>query len=81
MERDGLQTPYDNAVAPTPGGGASGSGGTRGGVDLGEGSAKETANMSSLPPLETTVGLGEGDPGASGQVPMPPVASPGTIKG
>lgn len=79
MDRGGLQTPYSDAVVPTPGGGSSG-GGTSGGFDMGEGSAKETANtMSGLPATQTTVSVEGGDPGPSGQVPMPPVASPGTF--
>lgn len=78
--RDGLQTPYDDAVCPTPSGSGD-SGGTRGGFDLGEGTKKETENsVSGLPLQQTTVSPTGGDPGANGQVPMPPVASPGTIK-
>ena len=80
MAREGLQTPYSDAACPTPGGTSDG-GGTRGGFDLGEGTAKETANsMSGLPAQQTTVAVQGGDPGASGSVPMPPVASPGTFK-
>lgn len=79
-DRSALQTPYDNAVVPTPGGSASG-GGTSGGFNMGEGSAKETPNtVSGLPPLQTTVSVQGGDPGVGGSVPMPPVASPGTFK-
>lgn len=78
-DRAGLQTPYSDAVVPTPGGSGSG-GGTSGGFDLGAGSAKETANsMSGLPPQQTTVSVEGGDPGANGSVAMPPVASPGTF--
>lgn len=76
-----LQTPFSDAVAPVATGAQSGSG-TSGGFDLGAGTPKETANsVSGLPAQVTTVGLGDGDPGAGGQVPMPPVASPGTIQG
>ena len=80
MDRSGLQTPYTDAVVPTPGGGSS-SGGTSGGFDLGEGSAKETANtMSGLPATQTTVAVEGGPSGPGSQVPMPPVNSPGTFK-
>lgn len=74
--RDGLQTPFDDAVAPTPSGAMSG-GGTSGGWDL-EGGQKESANMSGLPPLPTTVSI-EGAPGVGAQIPWAPVDSPGTI--
>ena len=77
--RGGIQTPFDDAVAPTQDG-ASSTPGTSGGFDLGEGTLKETPNgVSGLPLQVTTVGLGDGDPGANRQVEMPPVASPGTI--
>lgn len=76
--RSGIQTPFDKAVCPTPSGAPSG-GGTSGGFDLPDGQ-KETANSESgLPAQPTTVALQGGDPGPSGQVDMPPVASPGTI--
>lgn len=78
-DRSGLQTPYSDAQCPTPGGQGAG-GGTSGGFDMGMGSAKETANsMSGLPAQQTTVAVEGGDPGANGQVPMPPVNSPGTF--
>lgn len=81
MKRGDIQTPFDNAVAPVSSGAMSGAG-TSGGFDLGEGTQKETPNtVSGLPVQVTTVGLGEGDPGPSGQIPMPPVASPGTLTG
>jgi len=77
-DRAGIQTPYDNAVCPTPSGSMDG-GGTSGGFDLVDGQ-KETANsQSGLPMQPTTVALQGGDPGPGGQVDMPPVASPGTI--
>jgi hypothetical protein len=80
MKRGDLQTTYEDAVCPTPGGDATG-GGTSGGVDLGPGTPKESPNsVSGLPAAQTTVAL-DGGPGANGQVPMPPVASPGTLKG
>lgn len=77
--RGALQTPYTDAVVPTPSGSPAG-GGTTGGFDLGPGSAKETANsVSGLPAQQTTVAV-EGGPSAPGtQVPMPPVNSPGTF--
>jgi len=80
--RGEIQTPYSGAVVPTPGGDASGGGGTSGGFDLpGGATPKETPNsMSGLPAQQTTVSLQGDDPGPSGQIPMPPVASPGTIK-
>lgn len=79
-DRGGLQTPYADAPCPTPGGGSS-SGGTSGGFDLGEGSAKETENsMSGLPAQQTTVAVEGGPSGPGTQVAMPPVASPGTFK-
>ncbi len=77
MARGDLQTPYSGAVAPTPSG-ASDGGGTSGGFDFPDG-RKETANMSGLPALQTTVNPGEGAPGVDSQIPMPPVQSPGTI--
>lgn len=73
-----LQTPYHDAVVPTPSGSATDSGGTSGGYDFPDG-RKETANMSGLPALPTTVGVGQGEPGVNTQVPMPPVESPGTF--
>lgn len=76
-DRGPIQTPFDNAVAPTPAGAPSA--GTSGGFDLVDGQ-KETANsQSGLPLQQTTMSLPGGDPGPSGQVDMPPVASPGTI--
>lgn len=72
-----LQTPFTNPTCPTPGGAASDGVATSGGFDLGDGTQKETANMSGLPALPTTYNPGDGTPGA--QVAMPPVASPGTI--
>lgn len=79
MARGDIQTPYDDAVVPTPDGSASGGNDVTGGFDLPDG-RKETPNMSSLPPLITTVNpTGEGNPGTDGQVDMPPVSSPGTI--
>jgi hypothetical protein len=78
-DRGALQSTFSDAVCPTPGGSGAG-GGTRGGFDIGAGSAKETANsMSGLPASQTTVSVEGGDPGANGQVPMPPVQSPGTF--
>lgn len=73
-----LQTPFTAPTCPTPSGAGNG-GGTSGGFDMGDGSQKETANLSGLPPLQTTVNPGEGAPGVGAQIPMPPVASPGTI--
>lgn len=76
-----LQSPFDNPIMGAPSGEMSGAG-TSGGFMIGEGAQKETPNsVSGLPVQPTTVGLGEGDPGVGGQVPMPPVASPGTIQG
>lgn len=72
-----FRTTFQDPSCPTPSGSASGGGGTSGGYDLTDG-RKETANMSGLPALPTTVGIGDGDPGI-GQIPEPPVASPGTI--
>lgn len=72
-----LQTPYTDPVCSTPSGSATGGVDQSGGLDLGDGTRKETANMSGLPPLPATYNPGPGTPGA--QVPVPPVASPGTI--
>lgn len=71
MSRGDLKTPYTDAVADTPSGASSG-GGTSGGYDL-DGGRKETENLSALPPLQTTVSPGEGDPGPNTQVPWPPL--------
>lgn len=79
MKRGPLQTTYDDAVVPTPGGEMAG-GGTSGGFDLGDGTPKETPNSSGLPLQVTTVALPGGPSGPGTQVPMPPVASPGTFK-
>lgn len=76
-----LQSPFENPIMGAPSGEMSGAG-TSGGFDLGAGTPKETPNgVSGLPVQPTTVGLGDGDPGVNGQVPMPPVASPGTLQG
>lgn len=77
-KRGDLQTPYDNAACPTPSGAMSG-GGTSGGFDMPDGQKESANSVSGLPALQTTVALEGGDPGPSGQVPMPPVASPGTL--
>ena len=73
-----LQTPFSDAVAPTPDGSVSGGAQVSGGYDLADG-RKETANMSGLPPLPQTYDVGAGNPGTNAQITMPPVASPGTI--
>jgi hypothetical protein len=81
MKYGDIQTPFDEPVAPTSSGARDG-GGTSGGFDLGADTPKETPNsVSGLPTQVTTFDLGTGDPGANGQVDMPPVASPGTIQG
>ncbi len=78
MANGPFQTPFDDAVVPTPSGSRDG-GGTSGGFELGEGTEKESANsMSGLPAMNTTVDLG-GDDAPGAQAPMPDVASPGTI--
>lgn len=77
--RGDLQTLYNDAACPTPGGDSSG-GGTSGGFAL-DGGAKETANsMSGMPAQQTTVEVSGGSNAPGSQVPMPPVASPGTFK-
>lgn len=75
--RDALQTPYADAVMPTPSGAADG-GGTSGGFDFPDGRS-ETPNASGLPLLPTTVNPGQGAPGVGASIGMPPVDSPGTI--
>jgi hypothetical protein len=76
--RGPLQTPFDDAVAPTPSGEPSG-GGVTGGFELGVGTEKETPNsVSGLPAQLTTVNVGEGSAPGS-QVPMPSVDTPGTF--
>lgn len=76
-DRSGLQTPYSDAVAPTPSGAADGQG-TSGGFDFPDGRS-ETPNSSGLPLLPTTVNPGQGAPGVGASIGMPPVDSPGTI--
>lgn len=78
MKRGPLQTPYSDAPVPTPGGEPAGSA-TTGGFDLPGGAAKETRNQSGLPAQVTTVGVTGDSAGPGTQVPMPPVASPGTL--
>jgi hypothetical protein len=72
-----IQTPFSAPVCPTPGGSATGGVAHSGGIDLGDGTLKESANSSGLPGLPSTYNPGEGTPGD--QITMPPVASPGTI--
>ena len=77
--RGPIQTPFDEAVAPTPSGVGDG-GGTSGGFDMGEGSKSETENsMSGLPTQKTTFSPGDGDPGIGAQVPVGDISSPGTF--
>lgn len=77
--RGPFQTPFEDAVAPTSSGEPSGTGNKTGGFDLGAGSKSETPNASGLPNQLTTMDIGPGS--TVEQVPTPPVASPGTIKG
>ena len=63
-----LQTPFTAPTCPTPTGAGDG-GGTSGGFDMGEGSQKESSNMSGLPALQTTVNPGEGAPGSKAVAP------------
>lgn len=76
--RDTIQTPFDEAVAPTSSGAPDG-GGTSGGFELGEGTEKESPNsMSGLPAQRTTFDIGgEGAPGS--QADVPDISSPGTL--
>lgn len=76
-DRGDLQTPYFDAIMPTPSGAADG-GGTSGGFVFPDGK-EETENMSGLPKLPTTVNPGDGAPGVDSVIGMPPVDSPGTI--
>lgn len=78
MARGDLQTPYRDAVMPTPSGSSSGNG-TSGGFDFPDGRKESPNSISGLPALQTTVNPGEGAPGVDTQIPMPPVESPGTI--
>ncbi len=79
MKRGELQSPFDDAVVETPSGASSGMAGVTGGFELADGK-KETPNSESgLPPRIDVFTIPGGDPGAGGQVDMPPVASPGTI--
>lgn len=74
-----LQTPFaDPGMASAPSGSDTGGGGTSGGFSFPDGQ-QETANMSGLPALPTTVSPGAGDPGIGAVIGMPPLASPGTI--
>ncbi len=72
--RSDLQTPYADAIAPTPSGAPDGSG-TVGGFDIPDG-RKETENsLSGLPLQPTTTYLEDGVPPGV----VFPVNSPGTI--
>ena len=76
--RGPFQTPFEEAVAPTPSGEPSGTGNKTGGFDVGAGSKSETPNsLSGLPLQVTTFDVGPGSNEA--QAPTPPVASPGTF--
>lgn len=71
-----LQTPFTSPACPTPGGSPTGGVAHSGGIDMADG-RPESPNSSGLPPLPDTYNPGPGTPGS--QMPMPPVASPGTL--
>jgi hypothetical protein len=73
-----FQTPFTPGFS-TPS--TEGSGVTsRGGADLGEGSQKETANLSDIPLQPDTYTVGPGDPGKGGTVPLADIGTSRTIK-
>lgn len=75
--RGDLQTPFADAVGPTPSGSGDGIA-TSGGFDF-PGGKSESPNLSSLPLLPTTYTPDEGAPGVNDVIGMPPVDSPRTI--
>ena len=80
--RGDLQTPYSDAIMPTPSGAADG-GGTSGGFDFPDGRKESPNAVSGLAALPTTVNptdnLGGASPGIGDVIGMPPVEGLGTI--
>lgn len=69
-------TPFDAPICNTPAPGEATTSALSGGFDLGEGSQKETANMSELPPVITLTDVKDGPAAGSTVAVDPGVASP-----
>lgn len=79
MARGDLQTPYNDAVMPTPDAGASGGGGLTSGYPLEGGREASPNSESGVPNPPQVYTLDQGGPSYGAQIPMPGEHTPGTL--
>jgi hypothetical protein len=72
-----FQTPFTPGFEAPSGEGSGVS--SRGGAELGEGTQKESSNLSGLPSQPDTYTIGPGDPGKGATIPLPDLTTSRTI--